>query len=170
MATVKALNVTNADATPKVATSARLNRGTIQTIIDTIETPAILAIGDIVLLARLPVEAALLSVKIASDDLGTAGDMDIGFYQGTQPGGIAGIVLDADALDTAVDFNTAANAFTDARFANLDINTVQQPVWDLATLSARPSYDYIDIALTATEATTVVGTVSIIVEFTEAVS
>lgn len=170
MATVKAANITNLDATPKVAVSAKLNRGFPKTIVDTIETPAVLAIGDIVILARVPVDATLLSVRVANDDLGTAGDLDLGFYTATTSGGAAGTVLDANALSSAIDMNTAAVVMTDYRFDVLDINTIQQPVWDLATLSARPDYDYIDICLTATEATTAIGTISCIIEYADAVN
>lgn len=169
MPTFKASNITSFDAIPKVARSARLNKGRSNTILDTIETQAIIAVGDIILIARVPVEAALISVKIASDDLGTTGDFDIGFYRGTHTDGTAGVVLDANALATAIDMNLASLTFTDYRYDTLGIETVQQPVWDLATLSARPSYDFIDIALTATEATTSIGTISCIVEYVDAV-
>lgn len=170
MATVKAANITNLDSDPKVAVSAKLNRGNPFTIIDTIETPAILSIGDIVILARVPVDATLLSVKVANDDLGTTGDLDLGFYVGTTSGGTAGAVLDADAISADIDMNTAAVAMTEYRYDVLNINTIQQPVWDLATLSERPDYDYIDICLTATEATTAIGTISVIVQYMDAVN
>lgn len=170
MADVFAANITNMDATPNVKSSAKLNGGLVKTIVDTVETSTIMSIGDKAIMARLPVDATLLSVQIAIDDLGTTGDLDIGFWQGTQTDGTAGIVLDQDAIAEDVDVNAAVTALTDYRFDTLNINTIQQPVWDLATLSASPAYDYIDIVLTATEATTAAGTISIIVKYMDAVA
>ena len=169
MATTKAANITLMDSTPGKPAPAGLQGGPVRVIMDTIAAAGAIAIDDIVLLARVPARAYLKSVKLAFDDLGTAGDLDIGFYAGTGTGGTAGAVLDRNAIASAVDVNAAAVALTEYRFTLLDKNTIQQPVWDLATLSAAPDYDYIDIAVTATEATTAAGDITIIVEYMDAV-
>ena len=169
MATTKAANITLMDATPGSPAPAGLQGAPVRVIMDTIATAAVVAVDDVILLARVPARAYLKSVKLAIDDLGTTGDLDIGFYAGTGTGGTAGAVLDRNALASAVDVNAAATALTEYRFNLLDKNTIRQPVWDLATLSAAPDYDYIDIAITPTEATTAAGDITIIVEYMDAV-
>ena len=167
MATVKAANITNLDATPRVAVSARLHGATTRTVVDTVSlTPAA---SDIILLARIPVEATLLSVKVASDDLAsTSGNMKLGFYTATTASGVAGTVLDEDAIATTIDISGALG-MTEYRFDTLAIETIQQPVWDLATLTARPEYDYIDVVATISAISgPLAGDVSCIVEYAEA--
>lgn len=160
MATIKMENIDLVDAVPSKASAYPVQGVFPRTISDTVETPAILNIGDKVLVARIPVDALLLDVTIAFDDLGTSGDLDLGFYQGTLQNGDDGAVLDADALSADIDVNAAALPPTDYRYDVLDINTIKQPVWDLATLTEKPEYPFIDIVLTATEATTAIGTIS----------
>lgn len=163
MAETLSANITLLDANPRAAASREFQAGTVQTIVDTLETKTIEAVGDVLRLARIPARAILLSIKVAVDDLGTTGDLDIGFHKPTYED--SGAVLDVDAIEADMDVNAAATALTEKRFTTLGIETVRQPVWDLATLSALPDYADIDITMTATEATTAAGTVIIMVEF-----
>lgn len=163
MATFKAANPTLYTASPPEAAPVGLSGGHVRTIIDTfLTTDATLDTTDNVIMARLPVQAFLKSVKFAFDDFGTTGDFNIGFAVGNS----SGTVLDVDAIAVDVDVNAAATVLTEYRFSALNINTARQPVWDLATLTEIPDYDFIDIIVTPSEITTGVGDMTCIIEYT----
>ena len=164
MADVNAANITLYEATPQVdVPNHKHQHGKIYTIVDTVETSTIMSINDTATMARLPVDAILLEFWLAFDDLGTAGDVEVGFWR-TQVDGEA--VLDIDAMVALLDVNAAAVAFVNYRFDTLDINTVRQPVWDIATVAARPAYDFIDVKVNFLEASTAAGTISVIAKYT----
>lgn len=113
-------------------------------IVDTMEV-AVPVTGGTVTIARIPVDAKILSIAYASDDLGTAAPADLGFYEGNSAGATA---VDIDAIASAVALGTATTTWTEARFEAADINTADMPAWELAGLSARPSYGDFDVAFT----------------------
>ena len=120
--------------------------------------------NDIILFCEVPVDGFLDSVILASDDLGTTGDINIGFYPG--PGSGVTIATDADAVDedaigTAIDVNAAAVAPTEIRYETKGIETINQRIWELAGLSARPDYGTFYLAGTFSEATTAAGDVTV---------
>ncbi len=156
-------NLTNYAATPPLVINGRLDGGLSKRNFDTVEAP-VLSINDTVMLARVPVDAVLGSIQLATDDLGTTGILDYGFYKRNADGTFTAVL--AAAIATGLDVNAAAVAFTERRFSVLDINTVQKQAWELAGLSVRPSYDYLYIGLVATTATTAIGTVSQKLEYT----
>ena len=163
MATQKATNITEFDTTPPSVVDSKTANGYERVIFDTIEATA-LSVSDVVILARVPVDALLSSVLLATDDLGTTGVLDLGYYKKNADGTYTAV--DSNNLASSLDVNTAAVAFTERRYSAHNIDTVQKKVWELAGLSARPSYDHMYIALTATTATTATGTISIIVKYT----
>lgn len=156
-------NLTNYAATPPLVINGRLDGGLSKRNFDTVEVPA-LSINDTVMLARVPVDAVIGSIQLATDDLGTTGILDYGFYKRNSDATFTAV--SAAAIATGLDVNAAAVAFTERRFTVLDINTVQKQAWELAGLSARPAYDYLYIGLVATTATTAGGTVSQKLEYT----
>lgn len=164
MATTKGNHITAFDATPPETVNARLHGGVLKSAVDQFEL-ADTANGDIHHVFRLPVEATLHSVKMATDDLGSAGTIDIGFYKKNLDGTYT--VVDQDAIASAIDVNTAATALTEYRFEAADINTADQPAWELAGLSARPAYGDIYLSLTTPAGTTAVGTVAMQIAYTE---
>ncbi|MCH7909823.1 MAG: hypothetical protein IIB38_09430 [Candidatus Hydrogenedentes bacterium] len=153
-------NIALYEASPKEWPHSSVQGGVVDPIVDTIETSDIMAINDTVTLCRLPVDAILLSFKMAVDDLGSAGDIELGFYRTIGDGAAA---IDIDIIAALIDVNTAATALTEFRFDTLDINTVKQPVWDIAGVSARPDYEFLDVKANFLEASTAAGTISIIV-------
>jgi hypothetical protein len=167
MATQKSDIITNLDATPPVYANAGQHSVPLRASFGTFEAAALLPINEVVLIARLPARGYLVSCKFGFDDFGTTGDFDIGFYASTQ-NGAAGAALDIDAIAADVDVNAAAVALTEYRYSALDLNTADDPIWDLATLSAAPDYDYIDIAITVPEATTAGGTITWEILYTDA--
>ncbi len=123
--------------------------------------------NDVILLARIPVEAKLPSIKLASDDLGATGLLNIGFYPVTadivskiNAGTLADTdAVDEDAIGTLIDVKTAAVGLTEIRFETKDIDTILQSAWELAGLSAKPAYSDFFLAITLAEAVDVGGTV-----------
>lgn len=127
--------------------------------------------NDVILMGVIPVDAKIKSIKITSDDLGTTGDFNVGFYPG--PSSNVTVASDADAVDedaigTAVDVNAAALAGVELRFETKDLETINQKAFELAGLSARPDYGDFFLAITLSEATTAGGEVVLDVELAQA--
>ena len=166
MATTKGNHITAFDNTPPDTVNSRLHGGRVKGAVDQFEL-ADTADGDIHHVFKLPVDATILSVKMATDDLGTAGTIDIGFYEKYSAGDGTYTVVDADAIASAIDVNAAATALTEYRFEAAAIETADQPAWELAGLSARPAYGDIYVSITTATGTTAVGTVALIIQYTE---
>jgi hypothetical protein len=123
-------------------------------------TAGAVADNDVILMCEVPVNAKISSIRMFSDDLGTTGDLNLGFYPG--PGSGVAIASDADAVDedaigTAIDVNAAALANVEVRFETKNISTANQKAWELAGLSSEPDYGSFYLAFTASEATTAAG-------------
>jgi len=130
----------------------------------------VIALDDVILLAEIPVDAKITSVRLWSDDLGTAGDLDLGLYPGRGSGvtiAVAADAVDRDALASAVDVNAAVVADSELRFEAANITTGSDKAWELAGLTAQPDYSTLFLALTASEATTAGGDILVIVRYTE---
>ena len=126
--------------------------------------------NDIILFFECPVNAKISSIKLSSDDLGTTGDINIGFYPGPGSGttiATASDAVDEDAIGTAVDVNAAALSKSEIRFETKDINTIDDKAWELAGLSSAPDYGTFYIAATFSEASTAAGDVVLEMEYTE---
>ena len=134
------------------------------TTMGTVEVPDT-ANGDSLMLCKLPVDANIISLKVATDDLGTAGTMDVGLWKANADGVFTAV--DDDAFAVALDVNAAAVALTERRFTALDINTAALPLWNLATgLSARPAYEHLYLGIITDTGTTAVGTLTFQVLYT----
>jgi hypothetical protein len=164
MATQKGTHITDFDATPFDSVNSRLHGGVLKASVDTFEL-ADTANGDIAHVFKIPVDAVLHSVKFASDDLGTAGTVDIGFYRKNDDGTYSAV--DADALANNIDVNSAAVSLTEYRFSVKGIETANQAAYTLAGLSARPAYGDLYISLTTDTGTTAAGTVTMQIQYTE---
>jgi hypothetical protein len=128
----------------------------------------VIADNDVILLTRIPVDARITSVRFWSDDLGTTGAFNLGFYPGNIDASdiVLGDALDEDALATAIDVNTAAVADSEVRFEAANITTASDTAFTLAGLASRPDYSTVYLALTASAATTAGGDISVIVRYT----
>lgn len=121
------------------------------------------AADDTLILARVPTDATLDSLRIATDDNGGTITLDIGFYQVGSPGA----AIDQNALGTVIDTSTADIAMTEYRFETQDIDTIDERMWELAGLSTRPEYEQLDIVITVVGDTTgSEATVSWYIEYT----
>ena len=110
---------------------------------------------DIVMLAPIPTNARISSLKIGSDTLGGSCTFNVGLYTS------AGVVKDEDCFATAV---ADAGAMTDVRFEAADINTAGQEVYTIAGDSTDPGGHYYVAATMAAECGTA-GTMSFIIEY-----
>lgn len=123
---------------------------------------------DTLMVARVPVNATLDSLRFASDDNGGTITLDIGFYQ-IPANGVSGVgtVIDQNALGTLIDTSTADIDMTEYRFETQDIDTIEEEMWELANLSAKPTYSQVDIVLTVVGDTTpTAGTISWYIDYT----
>ena len=164
MPTFKSTNITSFDATPPLAVNSRFHGGVVKSIVDTFEL-ADTANADNAIVAKLPIDAVIKSIRLGADDLGTAGTIDIGFYRKNADGTYTAVA--AAAIANNIDVSTAAVAMTEYRYSVKGIETAMQPAYTLAGLSARPAYGDIYIGLTTDTGTTVAGTVTIDISYTE---
>lgn len=157
-------HITNFDAKPFEHVNARQHGGVLKGAVDTFEL-ADTANDDAHIVFKLPIDAVLFSVKMAADDLGTAGTIHIGFHKKNIDGTY--VAVDVDAIASAIDVNTAATGLTEYRFEAADINTALESAWELAGLTTRPDYEDIYLSISTPAGTTAVGTVTMQIQYTE---
>jgi hypothetical protein len=126
-----------------------------------------IANNEIIFLAEIPVDARITSIRNWTDDLGTTGTLNLGFYKGTvdTTTAVDTDAVDEDALATAIDVNAAATADVELRFEVQDINTLAKTAWELAGLTSRPDYNTFLVAFTAAAATTAAGDISTVINY-----
>lgn len=163
MAQEKSTALTNAVAEPRLASR---NKGLLRNISDTMEV-ADGANGDSAILkVAVPVDAQIKSIIVASDDLVGDATISVGFYrQDNAPIGTTFTEVDKDIIANDLDANDAALAPTEVRFSALGIETRNQKAWQLASLSSKPSYGELFVALTFETDTEVAGTVMLDVTY-----
>lgn len=164
MATQKSTHMTARDNTPRDIKNSRLVGGSVKGMVETFELTDTANADDAIVLP-LPIDAVLMSVKFACDDLGTAGTVDIGFHKKNADGTYTAV--DADALANNIDVNAAAVALTEYRFSAKGIETAMQKAWELAGLSDRPDYGELFLSITTDTGTTADGTVTVQVQYME---
>ena len=118
-----------------------------------------LADNTVIKFFKVNVDANIISLPFSSTDHGTTGDINLGFYKadGSDISDDTDAV-DEDALATAIDINAAAFTKTETRYEVKAITTAGKKAWELAGLSAKPSYDEFWICGTLSEATSAAGT------------
>jgi len=176
--TVKAENVTNIEASPRV--SLHRKQGPIKSIIDqdAVATTSIDEVGDLTLFGPIPSNAVILDVLHLNDDLDSNGtptlDINAGLYYsgigGNQAknGNVSGTVIDADcfASDSAA-FVAAVTTWTSLRFEADNIVDVKKEAWEVAGLSSDPGgLFYVGLAVgTVAAATAAAGDICIRVDY-----
>lgn len=178
MASTKAENITLLDATPRLSMETGSVHGKVRTFIDTVAVTAgdFDADGDYVVLAEVPSNAKILSIKLFNDDLdsGTNTAPNIGIYNGptkftssTPTTYAAGGIVDEDCYATAITTFQAANTTgVEVAFEARNINAINNYVWEDAGLPEDPGVQLRIVATqTATVAGATTGDISIIVEY-----
>ena len=140
MANVNTDLVTNFVAVPQVLNSASQLHGVKRVATGTIALAAgDLSAEDTVMLAPIPSNASITSIKLFNDDLdsGTTNTADVGLYNTDLS------VVDADAYASAItDLRGAVKTGTEVAFEARDINKMGQKVWQDAGLTSDPALTY----------------------------
>jgi hypothetical protein len=140
MANVNTDLVTNFVAVPQVLNSASQLHGVKRVATGTIALAAgDLSTDDTVMLAPIPSNASITSIKLFNDDLdsGTTNTADVGIYNTDLS------VVDADAYASAItDLRGAVKTGTEVAFEARDINKMGQKVWQDAGLTSDPALTY----------------------------
>lgn len=151
-------HITKMDASPIDRVESRLHGGIKKHARDLFEI-ADTAANDYYLLFKISVDAVISSLRMACDDIGTAGTASFGFYKKNADGTYTAV--DVDAIASAIDIHSGAIALTEQRYEAAAIDTALYPAWQLAGLSARPAYGDLYVALTTETGTDATGTVMV---------
>lgn len=148
MATVNSTWITNAVASPKVATTSNESVGTMKSAKSVATVAATQASGDIIRMVRVPSNARIGQVLLSTADATTAGAINIGVYQTADNGGA---VVDADLFASALALTGGPFTNSDQTFESGEYTYAESalPLWKALGLSADPSREY-DIAATVT--------------------
>jgi hypothetical protein len=163
MANVNTDIVTNFVTVPQVLNSAQQLHGVKRVAQGTIALAAgDLSATDTVMLAPIPSNASITSIKLFNDDLdsSTVITADVGLYKQDLS------VVDADAYASAItDLRAAVKTGTEVAFEARDINKMGQKVWQDAGLSSDPALTYF-VGIGFPAAGDQAGDLSFIIEYT----
>ena len=160
MATVNSTWITNAVATPVVATNSNKSAGRVRSAKSAATVSATQTSGDIIKMVRVPSNARIDAVLLTTADATTAGAVDIGVYQTADNGGA---VVDADLFASALALTGGPFTNSDQTFESGEYTYAESclPLWEVLGLSADPNRDY-DIAATVTTTGNGMGTVFVL--------
>lgn len=159
---VKSTLITNADATPAVLNSPRVD-GAFERV--KVATAAITSgdnTGSTYRMFRVPSNAVVTDLRIYSPDIGTTTIADIGLYAAD-----GGAVADADFFASALSLKDGALNGVDVlhEAAVFTIANSGKELWDALGLTSDPSVFY-DVALTLTADADATATVKLIGRYT----
>ena len=162
MANVNTDIVTNFVATPPVKNDSQQLHGAKRIAQGTIALAAgDLSATDTVMLAPVPTNASITSIKLFNDDLdsGSTNTTDVGLYT------TAIAAVDDDAYASAItDLRGAVTTGTEVAFEARNINKMGQKVWEDAGQSSDPGgYYYVGLLFDAAGDTA--GDLSFIIEY-----
>ena len=162
MANVNTDLVTNFVAVPQVLNSASQLHGVKRVATGTIALDAgDLSANDTVMLAPIPSNASITSIKLFNDDLDSGTDLtaNVGIYT------TAVAVVDADAYASAItDLRGAVKTGTEVAFEARDINKMGQKVWQDAGLTSDPALTYF-VGISFPAAGDTAGDLSFVIEY-----
>ena len=154
--------VTNFVAVPQVLNPAQQLQGVKRIAQGTVALASgDLGANDTVMLAPIPSNASITSIKLFNDDLdsGSTNTADVGLYT------TALAVVDADAYASAItDLRAAVKTGTEVAFEARDINKMGQKVWQDAGLSSDPALTYF-VGISFPAAGDTAGDLSFIIEY-----
>ena len=154
--------VTNFVAVPQVLNPAQQLQGVKRIAQGTVALVAgDLGANDTVMLAPIPSNASITSIKLFNDalDSGTTNTADVGIYKQDLT------VVDADAYASAItDLRSAVKTGTEVAFEARDINKMGQKVWQDAGLSSDPALTYF-VGISFPAAGDTAGDLSFIIEY-----
>ena len=162
MANVNTTLITNFEADPQVANAVQELHGVKRVAQGTIALASgDLSASDTVMLAPVPTNASITSIKLFNDDLdsGSTITCDVGIFN------TSATAVDDDAYASAItDLRAAVTTGTEVAFEARDINKMGNKVWEDAGVSSDPS-GYYYIGLTFDAAGDTAGDLSFIIEY-----
>ena len=161
---VKSTLVTNADATPVVLNSPRVDGGFERIEVATADITSGDSIASTYRMFRVPSNAVMTDLRIYSPDIGTTTISDIGLYRTAKDGGA---VQDADFFASALSLKDGALNGVDVlhEAAVFTIANSGKELWEALALTSDPNVFY-DVAFTLTAAADATGTVKLIGRYT----
>jgi hypothetical protein len=158
---VKSTLITNADATPVVLNSPRVDGAFEHVKVATAAITSGDSVGSTYRMFRVPSNAVVTDLRIYSPDIGTTTIADIGLYAAD-----GGAVADADFFASVLSLKDGALNGTDVlhEAAVFTIANSGKELWDALGLTSDPSVFY-DVTLTLTGAADATGTVKLIGRF-----
>jgi len=159
---VKSTLITNADATPVVFNSPRVDGGPERVAVATADITSGDSIASTYRMFRVPSNAVMTDLKIYSPDIGTTTIADIGLYAAD-----GGAVVDADFFASALSLKDGALNGTDVlhEAAVFTIANSGKELWSALALTSDPGVFY-DVTLTLTAAADATGTVKLLGRYT----
>lgn len=159
---VKSTLITNADATPVVFNSPRVDGGPERVAVATAAITSGDDIASTYRMFRVPSNAVMTDLKIYSPDIGTTTIADIGLYAAD-----GGAVVDADFFASALSLKDGALNGTDVlhEAAVFTIANSGKELWSALALSSDPGVFY-DVTLTLTGAADATATVKLLGRYT----
>ena len=181
MGTAYSTELTNYEATPQVMVSPASATGKIRVWSDTIAAgTGDIDDDDILMMAEIPSNAKIKSIKLYNDDLDSGGSpalvTDVGIYNGnvlfndtdgSATAYAAEAVIDRNCYGTVMTvLQAAVTAGTEVRYETLGIETVGNFMWEDAGLTSDPG-KMLRIALTieTVAATAAAGDITMVVEY-----
>ena len=159
---VKSTLITNADATPVVFNSPRVDGGPERVAVATAAITSGDDIASTYRMFRVPSNAVMTDLKIYSPDIGTTTIADIGLYAAD-----GGAVVDADFFASALSLKDGALNGTDVlhEAAVFTIANSGKELWSALALTSDPGVFY-DVTLTLTGAADATATVKLLGRYT----
>jgi hypothetical protein len=181
MATAYSTELTSYEATPQVMVSPASAGGKVRVWSDTIAAATTdIDDNDIIMMAEIPSNAKIKSIKLYNDDLDSNGSpalvTDVGIYNGnvkfndtdgSATAYAAEGVIDRDCYGTVMTvLQGAVTAGTEVRYETLGIETVGNFMWEDGGLTSDPGR-MLRIALTieTVAATAAAGDITMVVEY-----
>ena len=145
MADLKSAFITNATATPRVATNAVISHGILNEGVGVCTPAADQADDSIMRFVRVPSNARVSQITISAADATTAGKVDCGVFQTEDYGGA---VVDRDLFASAFDLSGGPYSNQDITFESGEYTLAESEkmLWQVLGLSADPNREY-DICL-----------------------
>lgn len=158
----KSTLITNADATPVVLNSPRVDGGAERVAVATMEIVNADSVASTYRMFRVPSNAVMTDLRIYAPDIGTTTIADIGLYLAD-----GGAVVDADFFGSAVSLKDGAINGTDVlhEAAVFTIANSGKELWSALALTSDPGVLY-DVTLTLTGAADATGTIKLIGRYT----
>ena len=170
------MEITNLDATPRTTLEAASGGGKLRVFMDTIAAgTGDLDNNDVIMLAQVPSNAKLTSIRIYNDDLdgSSSAEFNVGLYNGPQAYTISGTTTAADAVidedcyvTVSTQFRAAVTEPVELLAEVRNINAIANFVWEDGGLAQDPGVPLrIAITMSATPGSAAAGDITMVVQY-----